>query len=162
VYGQEFDEDLRGTYEVTRVSVTYPGGVLDQWFEVDRLSFTQLGVTQYGANSLVFFRPTLNTLHDQARQAVVTQAPSDRLEVVLPVTTQVVVRGPKRAAYPKVADAVEVDQVSRALGIVTVETVGPHGLEEGDMVIVDGVRFGPDLPPVSAGTDSGSPGTQVI
>lgn len=157
IYGREFPSSVLGTYDIEEVSVTYPGGILDQWFEVSNVNITS-SVMQIADTSLVFLHPTIRSIHDDPSRAYATQTP-DGLEIVLPVTTQVVQRENGTAAYLAQDDLLEIVSVDRdAYGVVTIGTSTGHGLSDGDTIFIDGVEFIPSMPDSSAGSASGSLG----
>lgn len=163
VYGSEFADRWHGTHQIQRVHVSYPGGILTSWFEVDRIQgVSQVGVVQTAPVSLSFLRPTLLTVHDQEHTALMAQS-RRALRLILPTTSEVVSRGAGRAAYPPGRTPVRIVAALRnRLGVVNILTAGPHGLVAGDRAIVQDLTFSPSYPVVSPGTDSGTLGAGHI
>ena len=155
VYGQEFDSSLFGAHEIKTVSVTYPGATLTQWFDVDlNVPTVQVGVAQVSANTISFRRPTLFTVANNPRRALATQS-DGTVRLVLPATTQMVVRGDGEASYSPVATALVLSvAVRRQDGLVTATTTTNHGLAADDEVVVDGVSFLLATPSITAGVPS--------
>lgn len=153
VYGTIFSAGNRGTFEVVDVSYSYPGGVLTQYFDVELEGSTQAGVTQVHGDDLVLFRPTRKTPYSASRTTVVAVT-GDSVSVVMPATSQAVGRGPNTAAYAQVAGALTVSQLERVGSVVTVDTLEPHQLAEGDQVYVDEVYAALGRPTVTAGNPS--------
>ncbi len=139
VYGEEFDEELRGTHEIVDVYVAYPGAVLTQWFEIESLEdMAQSAVSQVVASSLVFLRPAMRTIYDNPRRAYASQA-GVGMTLTMPVTSPAVARTVGSASYLHSAAVIDIVDVDRTDTIVTVETDTAHGLTAGNQVFVDGL-----------------------
>lgn len=150
--------DIQGTFVIKNVLTYYPVltplGPREQYFEIELFNAPTVTVSQTSPLSLMFFRPTKRTVYDEPRHVIVGQS-DEQCDVLIPATTQAVVRGPGTGAYLKVSDALEVESLVRTPGnIVTIETSDPHGLAEGDQVIIDGVLPTGTAPSVTAGTPS--------
>lgn len=155
VYGPEFPADVLGTHDVLEVSVSYPGGILDQWFEIEGSGVFVL-VVQQAATSLTFLRSRLRSVHDNDAPAFFSQG-EDLLRVTLPATSPVVRRGDGQAAYLAPPLQVSVLGGSRdAAGRVTLATSAfPPGLVDTTYgIMVDGVFAAASPPPTTPGTPS--------
>lgn len=143
-FGTLFDPANIGSYEIVKVHKSYTGGVtLVQYFEViNRNGVDQVGLAQADVFDLVVFRPTRGTVHNTPERAVIVSSIGDEVSVVLPATSGVVNREELLAAYLQVNDAVLIAPttlIREKTGVVTITTDGPHGVEAGDQVYVDGV-----------------------
>lgn len=152
---------IQGLFDISAVTIYYvveaPGSV-NQYFEVfapDLANFTA-GVTQTIFTSLMFFRPTKRTVYDEPRHVVVAKS-GKLVKVVIPATTQAVLRGPGTAAYLNARSPVSISSLVRPDGATaTVQTGAAHGLSVGDQVVLDGVFPTGATAPVDAGTPSGA------
>ena len=157
VYGDVFNDDNKGTFEITDVYWAYPDGItLVQWFEVVNASgVNQASVVQLQTDDLRAFRPTRHTIHTTPERSVVVSSLVNEVDLVLPATSQAVARGAHTAAYGQIADSVLISETTLERvhgGLVTVDTVDPHGLVEGGQVLVQGVYGAPIVPPTSPGS----------
>ncbi len=100
VYGTEFLLANRGSFDVVRVGVEYPGPV--QWFEIAFAGTAQTSVAQLTYESLMFHRAPKRTIYNESRHALVSQT-EGHVEVILPATTQAVARTSRTAAYGNLA-----------------------------------------------------------
>lgn len=151
VFGSVFLAANRGSFPVTAVAYTYPGGVLSQYFEVSLAGASQT-VTQINANDILYFRPTKKVPASAvAGGAVVVADSGTTLQVVIPATSQAVGRGPGTGAYVPAAAAVAVTGATRAPGGTVTLTAPNHGLAAGSWFIADGVRGALGVPAVTAG-----------
>lgn len=158
IYGAEFPSFVRGTEEVLAVSVTLPGGILTQWFEIAGPTLPSTTVPQLAETSLVFQRPTLRSVHDADTPAYAVEV-DEGLSVVLPATSSVVSRGAGRAGYLVGPAALPILSLDRdAVGRVTLTFGTAHGLSAGDGVLLDGLAASPAFPTVHAGTPSATLG----
>jgi hypothetical protein len=134
IYGTEFDAANRGSFTVTSVSVTYPAGVLTQWFEVViRDAVQQLGLVQTAQADLLYFRSTRKTIHATSERAVIVSVPGNEADVILPATSQAVSRHEKTAAYLQLPSSIDITSLERISGVVT--AIAPsHGLSVGSLI----------------------------
>jgi len=151
IFGSEFNVANRGSFTVTAVSVTYPSGTLTQYFEVEnRSAVQQLALVQTLQGDLLYFRPTKNTIHTTSSRAVIVSVPGDRVDVVLPATSQAVSRSELSGAYAQGQSLVDVTSLERVDGVVT--AIAPsHDFLVGDTVYIEGARPVLGLPTKVAG-----------
>lgn len=156
VYGSEFSIGNRGSFTVTAVSVTYPAGILTQWFEaVNLTAAAQAALVQTAQIDLLYFRPTRNTIHATAERAVLVSVPGDEVDVVLPATSQAVSRHMKTGAYAQVNDSINITALERINNTVTATaTATAHELSVGDWVQIDEVIAALGSPATVAGNNS--------
>jgi len=151
IYGNEFNADNRGSFTVTAVSVTYPGGTLTQYFEIINLkAVTQAGLAQIAHSSLLYFRPTKKTIHATADRAVIVSVPGDEVDISLPATSQAVSRQENSGAYGQVRDSIIVSSLLRQNNTVTA-TAPLHGLSVDDWIYIDGAIGTLGLPTITTG-----------
>lgn len=134
IYGTEFAAGNRGSFTVTNVAVTYP---LSQYFEVSNTNGSSQNVTQTAQSDLLYFRPTRKTIHAAADRAVIVSVPSDEADVVMPATSQAVVREQLSAAYGQANTPITISSLVRSAGVVTA-TATAHGMSVGDWFYLDG------------------------
>lgn len=157
IYGSMFDEANRGSYEIVDVYWAYPDGInLTQWFEVEnRDGVDQADVEQLATDDLMVFAPTRRTIHTTPERAVMVASLVDEIDIVLPATSQAVGREATKAAYGQVGTGVLVSLTTLeriGSGLVTVDTVDPHGLVAGGQVFIDNVWGSPVIPDIEAGS----------
>lgn len=167
VLGNSFHAQNRGTFPITNVSVTYPGGTLTQYFEVTNSSAYAETVSEALFTDLLFFTPVKQTIQNGlGRTAFVVQATPDSSIVQLPATTIAVSRHkltgaylPPTTAIPSPDDTMPLPMV-RIGNVVTVTSPG-HGLSVGNQIYVDGAYGGTTVPASISGSQgtSGSNGT---
>ncbi len=155
IVGSLFQAANRGSFTISAVSVTYPSGVLTQWFEVPNF----LGVAQGGfspkTKDSYFFHPTKVTVNNGPRTSIIlTHTTVNRTDISLPATTKAVNRNPLTAAYLKTRSSAPITAAQRIGNLVTVTAF--HGLTTGSQVLVDNVYADNTPPPVVAGTPSTS------
>ncbi len=127
LYGTPFTLDNRGTFTITAASST--------WVEFEKpAQFTQqLGVVLVSANDIVFWRPTVARL--QGYFPNVVDDGEGGVHVVLPATAAAIQRTVDTAWYLHGSDFQPFVSATRnASGVVTIETVLPHGLAVGNRV----------------------------
>src|SRR5260370_3781124 len=74
IFGLEFNINNRGSFTITNVQVSYPAGLLTQFFEIQNLLAVSETVFQVHAIDMVFFRPTRFSIQQaQGRTVVVSQ-----------------------------------------------------------------------------------------
>lgn len=166
IYGQEFNTANRGTFEVKRVGVEYPGPT--QWFEVENSAgIAQANVSQAAYKSLQFHRSVKRTIFSELRHAVVSQG-AGTVNVTLPATTQAVRRAPKLAAYGNLPTPLTIhatDGITRGYNLTDGEhvigkTTAAHSLAVGQILLIEGMfpRILSDVDvPIVAGTPAGTP-----
>lgn len=138
IFGSEFNALNRGSFTITNVNISYPAGVLTQYFEVMNINaVAQTGLSQAVQNDVLYFRPTRDTIHATQERAVIVSVPGNEVNVVLPATSQAVSRNELTAAYGQVAPSIAATSLQRIDGVVTV-TAPNHGLSIGQNIIVDG------------------------
>ena len=159
VAGSNFFAANRGSFVVAYVSIDYPLGVLTQFVDVvNPAVVAQSGVVQASHADVSFFRPYKASLNDSGLNAVVVAQTDSGLDVVLPATTQAIVRGLNSGSYLHANPGVPVTSFTRDLnGTVTV-TATNHGFVTGQLVQIDGVAPNnlTPLAPSWASTDLGS------
>lgn len=167
VFGTEFLEVNRGSFSVTAVSVSYPAGILTQWFEVVNPSGSAqvFGAPQSEQADLLYFRPTKYTVQRAPTRAVVVSQGQSAVTVLLPTTTTVVGRGIGSGAYGQVNAPVAIGSMVRnSSGLVTV-TAPTHGLPlpTADLptlqLFIDGAVANTTPPSIVAGNPAASPPT---
>lgn len=153
---------IQGLFEVSDVStyfvVASPGAPEQHYFEVyaPDLANLTVGVTQTVFTSLMFFRSTKRTIYDEPRHALVAKS-GKLVKVVIPATTQAVIRTPGTAAYLNARAPIPISSLTRTDGVnVTVQTGAAHGLSVGDQVVIDGVLPRGLAAPIDGGTPSGA------
>lgn len=131
VSGAEFLAANRGTFTVLDVQVTGAIGSRTQIVKLaNRAGSAQVGVVQVAEKSLLFFRPD-PVLQDSAGPTI-SQA-RGRLDVALPVGTNVVARDLSTAGYLR--DWTFVGATAERLDTtVTITTASAHGLSAGQLV----------------------------
>lgn len=152
IYGSEFNAANRGSYPVTAVDVTYPGGALTQWFEISLPgAVQQLGLSQTADADLLYFRPTVKTTLTTPSRSVIFAGDSESVRISLPATTRAVGRGLYSGSYLHVTPAVTATSLVRdSAGEVTV-TAANHGLSAGNVVTVDAATLSMTAPAITAG-----------
>lgn len=156
IYGPEFVAcECNGTFTVEEVSVSYSGATKVQWFEIANPNgIAASSISQTLFTDLMFFRPLRGTLYSNPRHVVVCEN-GDHLDVIIPATTQIVNREPGTGAYLNVNPAIAISTLTRfPNGIVNVATSTPHGLSQGDQIIIDGASPHGTLPSPVAGSPS--------
>jgi hypothetical protein len=158
IYGNEFFPENRGTFFVQNVSVTYPGGILTQYFEVyNPNGIPQLGVMQLADSSLYYFTPEKQTIQKQIQRTVVVAQDEKGLHIQLPATTQAVGRTVYTGAYLNTNPPLIVEALLRTQDGVVKVTAPNHNLSVGDVIFVEDV-IGINSPPlVIAGDLIGPP-----
>lgn len=147
IYGTEFATNNQGSFTVTNVGVTYP---LSQYFEIVNTKGFAQTVTQTAQADLLFFRPTRETIHAASDRAVIVSVPGEDADVIMPATSQAVIRQELSGAYGIVNSPVTVSSMLRQNGVVTA-TATSHGFSTGDWVYIDGAVASSTLPTVVAG-----------
>jgi len=163
IFGLEFALFNRGSFTITNVQVSFPGGLLTQFFEV----FNPLGVSQIAeqasSEDIIFFRPTKFSIQQQVgRTVIVSQNRGDPIDIILPATSDIVTRTAKTGAYLRpVIQIVATNLVRNAAGVTTVDMATPNSLMVGDQVYIDNFIPAQNQPYRDLGAIgvSGSPGT---
>lgn len=161
IYGPEFAPiNNQGTFAVANVSVSYVGPTLNQYFEILNPDGMVSGaLNQLTFQSLMFQRPIKRTLYFQQRQVIVAQT-GPEADIVVPSTTEAVLRGPLTGSYLYKNPNKAVTSISRAEGgVVTITFPSTHGLAVGDVVFIENVIPTMTLPAIVAGTPSDAYGT---
>lgn len=131
IYGEAFFEANRGAKSIV--------GLGSNWFEVQSVGFAPQNVVIDG-DDLLFYRPQKRTIYHNENYAVAAQPAAELLEVLLPATASIVERNAESAAYWSQSKVVPIKSAVRSnLGLVTVTTDGPHGIQTGDRIIIDGL-----------------------
>jgi len=156
IYGQEFSALNRGTFEITDVQVFYNPGLV-QYFEIENVfGVAQAATNQLTWGSVMFFRPNKYTIYSTPRRALVSQTPGHN-DIIIPATTQAVIRKKTTGAYAQVNTAVAISSVLRTnASTVDVVTATAHGLTVDGWAYIDGVLPRVLLPTISAGVPSGT------
>src|SRR5713226_6769118 len=82
-----FTINNRGSVTITNVQVSYPAGLLTQFFEIQNLLGVSETVFQIHAIDMVFFRPTRFSIQQaQGRTVVVSQNRFNTVDIVLTAT----------------------------------------------------------------------------
>ena len=154
IYGNGFDPDNRGSFSVKNVyfSVDLSGTNIIEWFEVaNDLGVSQGSVDQVLDTDILYFKPVKkNTLGNGHRSVIVTQPGDGNVDVILPATSEAVGRHKYTGAYGQVNAPIEIIELERIDGVVTVEATN-HGLLPGSQIFVDGVYGELTIPPITAG-----------
>lgn len=130
VYGSGFSAQNRGSLPIIKVTPTY--------FEAQLVAGLGEVVTTALASDLTFLSPDIENINGTQRPAFA--ATTDTLEIVLPTTTEIVVREPNTAAYLHGNPELGILSGSRdSNGILTVTTDGDHGLIPGGWVWLQGL-----------------------
>jgi hypothetical protein len=128
---------LRGSYEVTdvRFNVDALGNAKGySWFAIQptanfpEISNLGLDIVQTGENEIVFYRINRETVGTALNPSFIAQHQDASVDVILPVSTQVVKRTALDGAYPKKQTAVTVILASRSVNQATVTTLEEHGI----------------------------------
>src|SRR6266851_3120989 len=125
IFGLEFNINNRGSFTITNVQVSYPAGLLTQFFEIQNLLGVSETVFQIHAIDMVFFRPTRFSIQQaQGRTVVVSQNRFNTVDIVLPATSAIVSRTALTAAYlqPVITLAVT-NLIRKSSGVATADTV---------------------------------------
>lgn len=151
IFGSPFLAANRGSFPVTDVYFAYTPGLV-QWFEVKNSGAAQGPFAQVAASDVLYFRPVRRTVYTEANRAVIVSSLNDEIDVVLPATSQAVVRQAPHAAYGHVADALATisSLVRTNDGIVAVHAPA-HGLDIGDQIYVDGAYGDMNQPATNPG-----------
>lgn len=159
IFGDEFNQNNQGSFEVKVVFYAYPGGILTQYFEVENLNGITETITQLNDDSIIYFRPIKNTIHDVPQRSVVASQNKAEIDIVLPATSQIVNRHKYTGAYLNLNDLIEIDSLVRSSDGEVLVGATNHGLNVGDQIIVD--DFYPDIngPIIHAGNQFASPAT---
>lgn len=147
-----------GTFPVLAVAVSWSGTVLTQSFDIPQIAFNSTAL-QTSNLAYSFFRPTKSSiLASGGRTVVVAQTVPGQIDIKIPATTQVVSRGPGKAAYGRVNNSISINRVVRnALGLATVTTTAPHGLTVGSWVQIDGFIPSPTQPYITPSNGASYP-----
>ncbi len=164
IYGSEFNVGNRGSFPITAVDVTYPGGTLTQYFEIENLDAFEQTVTQLDENSMVFYRPFKNTTQKPNSRTVLVAQHDNEIDVSYPATSSVVHRTLETGSYLHENNDILIDYLARSLSKedhnkVTIETIDPHGLAAGDQIIIENAYGNTEKPFVFAGDPLGTPAT---
>lgn len=159
VFGASFPAADRGSFLITNVSITYPGSVLTQAFDVDIVGYAQAGIPISLPTDLMIFKPVKNTSFTTvSRSVIVSSQGPHQVDVIIPATTQAVNRTEASAAY--LQDPVEIPVshgVRTADGIVNL-TIAANSLVAGQQVFVDNF-FSNSSAPINAGNHTTPSGT---
>lgn len=156
VYGNEFANNNRGTYEVSSVQTTFALGILTQTVKVKNLNPTPQTVGQLSENSLLFFRPNIILRNNDNLRIVVSN--NRQLTVTLPVFTNVTPRNLYGGSYLHDWSSITATTAYRRDGFLTV-TVPNHSLNQGDWIEITNpipVYTKPPLTPSAANTTAAS------
>ncbi len=130
VFGPGFSAANTGALQILDVTTTYFDCVSQ--FAVAEVVTTTL------ATDLMFYRPDAQTINSTQRPAFAVT--TDILDIVLPTTTEAVVRGVNEAAYLHGNPEFDVvDGGREANGTLTVFTANPHGFHVDDWVQLQGL-----------------------
>lgn len=154
IFGSEFNAGNKGSFTVTTVSVTYPSGILSQYFEViNTKAVQQTGLVQTAQSDVMYFRPTKKTIHATADRAVIVSVPGEEVDVILPATSQAVSRAAYTGAYVQSQTPINVTSLERINGTVTAIATA-HGFSIGDWIEIDGAVANLTFPTITAGNHS--------
>lgn len=167
IFGEEFNEDNRGSFEIKNVSWSYSGVTLIQYFEIDNPGgVAEANIVQAAFDSLMFHRPTRKSIYDDARHVIVGES-DETIDIIMPATSQAVGRRVGTGSYMNLRDPLTPADSSGVIRgydpvyggwHVAVNTAASHGLVAGDMILVEGVHpkiVAPADVPVVAGTPTG-------
>lgn len=158
IYGNEFLPENRGTFFIRNVSVSYPLGVLTQYFEFfNPKGLPQTGVAQINDSDLYYFTPEKQTIQKQIQRTVIVAQNANGLYIQLPATTQAVGRTLYSGAYLNTNPPLLVTSLLRIQGGLVTVTAPNHNLVVGDVILVDSAIGTNAPPPVIAGDLIGPP-----
>lgn len=128
IAGTEFNVLNRGSFAITNVNVTYPGGVKTQYLEfINENGVAEGPITQVADGSVVYFRPQKETSQRIPNSSLSVVARDGVTSVSFPATTRAVARDEYHAAYANLNPSQAILYFSRnASGLV--ELVGRHGI----------------------------------
>lgn len=133
IFGTNFDDNNKGTYNVTLVK----GGLVgDSYVEFDNPNGTIEVALQGTSEGMLFFYPKRTTLIDKSNFAAVYQTENRLLEIFMPATTKVIRREKKGAAHIQESAPSLIDQY----GPYIFDTSKPYvigGEEANTTVIID-------------------------
>lgn len=147
---------LQGAFTVSRVGET-ANASWSFWFEVivDRqYDFTPNPITIFDTSGVAFYRSIKNTVSVSDRGIVVSSTPSGTT-VSVPATTQTVDRASGSAAYAQLPASLPVISMAGLHDAMVVD-VGPHSIQTGDHVIVDGAYPSQSYPSYAAPSYNGT------
>lgn len=146
IFGSPFAPANSGSFPIVAVSNT--------WFEIENPGWSSQNVVLVSPSDVIFYRPTKFAVYDSDHPAIASQPAVDTFYARLPVTTQIVQRDEFSAAYLK-GDVLTISSASRDVSSnLTCQTVGSHGLQIGDWVILDGLYPDPTAPTGGGGMNN--------
>ena len=134
-YTSSLNVDNLGTFEITAIGINY--------FEVANPNVFPQTVLLYGMSPTYFnfYRSSKQNILSSPRYATVSQnGISNILDVVLPCTSDAVIREPPFAAYLQSPTELIISSLIRDFnGFTGITTTTNHGLSIGNQIILDGV-----------------------
>jgi hypothetical protein len=99
IFGSEFNASNRGSFPVLDVSRTL--GPLVQYFEIENLLGVAEVIVQISALSIQYFRPTTKDIYSESvnTAAFAIQTIDEKIDIVLPATSQAISRQALSGAY---------------------------------------------------------------
>ncbi len=130
IFGMGFSTTNQGSYTVIAHGIDY--------VDINLPNAINEVVSQATSSDVLFFTPEEQTINKTKRPAYV--ATTDILDIVLPTTSEAIVRNAETAAYLHGNISIPILSGSRdSNGILTVNTDGSHGLNVGDWVNLQGL-----------------------
>jgi len=159
IYGSEFSNNNKGTYQVIDVTTSFSLGILTQTIKVKNTNpFAQV-VTQLSESSLLFFRPIVIHRSDLGPRCSISL--SKFLDIELPVFTRVAPRNLYSGAYLHDWGDINATTAYRWNNFLTITTPS-HNLNSGDWIEINEPKLiysKPSLTPSAVGTTSASVST---
>ncbi len=144
---------LEGSFEILDIATQIVGPLVAKVFVVDAAGHTVSNAiyNQVGIDELAFFRPTNNDIYVSSTRTIqAAQHGRSSFDIIVPATTEAVLRTEGTAAYVQVGSTITAT-ASGANDSITF--TGGNALSPGDQIIVDGVECSTDLGAIVGGVD---------
>lgn len=149
IYGDDFDPDNQGSFEIVEVFETYIPSYRAVFKIVNTAAVSETDKGAYAEAGMTFFRPSKQTIQAGDRTVALVQQGST-VEVSLPATTIAVARTLLEAAYLQIPVSKEISELTRNVdGTMDLTVPSTSGLTVGGQVVIEGCYGTTDAPEVT-------------